>query len=236
MKPTPEQIAYRKLKERRRLQFLQRKFQNHCKYILGGTLAHRLRVSRWNGLEDFRESLEKSGNLATIEAFLDFALSMENNNAPNETERSQRFDEWLNSYLREKKRLSDYETICVYFRKEYDLIKWGLENKHISHSNLAEKLGQELNIQLSPRKVAELWREVVKEKEPQSGVERKKRGRPPKKSQDSQLTVETVGENLDSTTQEQIPGNNTVQGQNAGSPTPQQGTGDSQDDLTIDES
>ena len=229
MKPTPEQLAYRRLKERRRLQFLQTKSQDHCKYILGAMLARRLRVSGWNGLEDFRKSLEKSGNLVTIEAFLDFALSMENNNAPNETERSQRFDEWLDSYLAEKKKLSDYETIRDYFRKKYDLIKWGLENKQISHSNLAEKLGQELNIQLSPRKVAELWREVVKGKEPQSGVEHKKRGRPPKKSQDSQLTVETA-------TQAQTIGDNTVQGKNTGSPTPQQGTGNSQDDSTIDES
>jgi len=229
VKPTPEQLAYRRLKERRRLQFLQRKFQDHCKYILGGTLARRLRVSGWSGLEDFRKSLEKSGSLVTIETFLDFALSMENNNAPNETERSQRFDEWLSSYLREKKRLSDYETICVYFRKEYELVKWGLKNKQISYGDLAEKLGQELNIQLSSKKVAELWREVVKEKEPQSGVERKKRGRPPKKSQDSQLTVETA-------TQAQTIGDNMVQEKNTGSPIPQQGTGNSQDDSTIDES
>ena len=225
---TPEQIAYRRQKEKKLVKVKQKYLENQCKYILGEVVAHRLRVSGWEGMEDFRDYLEKEGKLDTIEKYRRLKNNMTDDNSQildslPKLKRSETFDQWVKRLVQDKEKQEIEDKVREYLSRNKETISKGFARKILTLGMLAEKLSEELGSTVTVRRVQVIWDQLNPKPFPKPGANTKKRGRPPKQNSQDQ-------------NQEQTPGDSTVQGENSDTPTLEKGTGDSQDNSTIDES
>jgi len=166
---TPEQIAYRRLLERKALAAKQRKFENHCKYILGGTMSRRLRVSGWDELEAVREFLRKTNNLDKIEEYLRMkGVGMDDNNGVPEIGKSENFDKWVRNLVKETAKEEFNKKIRGYLSRNREFIRLGLSKKILGFKDLAEKLSAELECRVTAKKVQVVWYDLLREERKQT--------------------------------------------------------------------
>jgi hypothetical protein len=194
---TPEQIAYRRLLERKALAAKQRKFENHCKYILGGTMTRRLRVSGWDGLEAVREFLRKTNNLDKIEEYLRMkGVGMDADNGFPEIRKSENFDKWVRNLVKKTAKEEFNKKIRGYLSRNREFIRLGLSKKILGFKDLAEKLSAELECRVTAKKVQVVWYDLLREERKQKTED----------SQDSNNSQERDSEASGDSAQEQNPG------------------------------
>ena len=197
MMATPEQIAYRRLLERKALAAKQRKFENHCKYILGGTMTRRLRVSGWDGLEAVREFLRKTNNLDKIEEYLRMkGVGMDADNGSPEIRKSENFDKWVRNLVKKTAKEELNKKIRGYLSRNREFIRLGLSKKILGFKDLAEKLSAELECRVTAKKVQVVWYDLLREERKQKTED----------SQDSNNSQERDSEASGDSAQEQNPG------------------------------
>lgn len=161
---TPEQIAYRRILERKAAAAEKRRFENRCKYILGGILAKQLRVSSWGGLEEVRESLKESNNLDKIEWYLKMkGVGMADNDSVPKIKKSESFDRWLASEIKKVEVEELTKKIKAYLFRNRERIKLGLSRKILTFKTLAEKLSVELGCRVTAKKVQTVWYQLLRE-------------------------------------------------------------------------
>jgi len=165
---TPEQIAYRRLIKSRRLSGQKRRFENHCKYILGGVLARRLRVSHWEGLGEVRAFLQETNNLDKIEQYLAMVGAAGMNDDIPKIEESESFNKWLAGLVKKIEVEELNKRIKVYLRQNKERIRLGLSRKVVTFKLLAEKLSKELGYKVTAKRVQVVWYNLLREERKQT--------------------------------------------------------------------
>jgi len=193
---TPEQIAYRRLIKSRRLSGQKRRFENHCKYILGGVLARRLRVSHWDGLGEVRAFLQETNNLDKIEQYLAMVGAAGMNDDIPKIEESESFNKWLAGLVKKIEVEELNKRIKVYLRQNKERIRLGLSRKVVTFKLLAEKLSKELGCKLTASRVRVVWYELLRTEKDQDSQD----------SQDRQDNQERDSEASGDSTQERDTG------------------------------